>query len=299
MPLTKNDLQGLFTAIVTPLTADGSVDVKGLQALVKFQLAAGASGIVPIGGTGEYPAFSRSERRDIVAACVDAASGKPVIPGVLSTGFADALEAGRDFAAAGAAAVMTVTPYYAPGTQEGMREYFRKYRDNLDLPVMLYQIPRRTTVAAMADTVQAMAEDKSIIGMKYSSYDMPDFIRTVKHCGDKIAILSGEEPLFATHIALGAQGGVLASATIYPKIWLEIFALAKQGKLKEALKLQDRIDPVVDSIYTETNPGPLKKYMEMVGMPVGGVRLPLLGPLPETVASMKKAAEFAKSVNLA
>jgi len=152
---------------------------------------------------------------------------------------------------------------------------------------------------AMADTVQAMAEDKSIIGMKYSSYDMPDFIRTVKHCGDKIAILSGEEPLFATHIALGAQGGVLASATIYPKIWLEIFALAKQGKLKEALKLQDRIDPVVDSIYTETNPGPLKKYMEMVGMPVGGVRLPLLGPLPETVASMKKAAEFAKSVNLA
>jgi len=299
MPLTKNDLQGLFTAIVTPLTADGSVDTKGLQALVKFQLAAGASGIVPIGGTGEYPAFSRSERRDIVAACVDAAGGKPVIPGVLSTGFADALEAGRDFAAAGAAAVMTVTPYYAPGTQEGMREYFRKYRDNLDLPVMLYQIPRRTTVAAMADTVQAMAEDKSIIGMKYSSYDMPDFIRTVKHCGDKIAILSGEEPLFATHIALGAQGGVLASATIYPKIWLEIFALAKQGKLKEALKLQDRIDPVVDSIYTETNPGPLKKYMEMVGMPVGGVRLPLLGPLPETVASMKKAAEFAKSVNLA
>lgn len=298
MPLTKIDLQGLFTAIVTPLTADGAVDIKGLQALVKFQLAAGASGIVPIGGTGEYPAFSRSERRDIVAACVDAAGGKPVIPGVLSTGFADALEAGRDFAAAGAAAVMTVTPYYAPGTQEGMRAYFRKYRDNLDLPVMLYQIPRRTTVAAMADTVQAMSEDGSIIGMKYSSYDMPDFIRTVKYCGDKIAILSGEEPLFATHVALGAQGGVLASATIYPKIWLEIFALAKEGKLKEALKVQDRIDPVVDSIYTETNPGPLKTYMEMAGMPVGGVRLPLLGPAPETLAKLQSAAKYAKSINL-
>lgn len=299
MSLSKTDLRGLFTAIVTPLTADGSVDIKGLQSLVRFQLAAGASGIVPIGGTGEYPAFSRNERRDIVAACVDAAGGKPVIPGVLSTGFADALEAGQDFAAAGAAAVMTVTPYYAPGTQDGMRAYFRRYRDSLDLPVLLYQIPRRTTVATNADNVQAMAEDKSIIGMKFSSYDMPDYIRTVKYAGDKIAILSGEEPLFATHVALGAQGGVLASATIYPKIWLEIFALAKEGKLKEALKVQDRIDPVVDSIYVETNPGPLKSYMEMAGMPVGGVRLPLLGPSAETLAKLKSAAQYAKSISLA
>ncbi|AOO81992.1 4-hydroxy-tetrahydrodipicolinate synthase [Bosea vaviloviae] len=299
MTLTQDHLSGLYTAIVTPLTQDGAVDIKGLQALVRFQLAAGAQGIVPIGGTGEYPAFSRSERRDIVAACVEAADGKPVIPGVLSTGFEDALEAGRDFAAAGAAAVMTVTPYYAPGTQEGMRAYFRRYRDALDLPVMLYQIPRRTTVAAFADTVQAMAEDRSIIGMKYSSYDMPDFIRTVKYAGDKIAILSGEEPLFATHIALGAKGGVLASASIYPKIWIEIFELARQGKLKEALKLQDKIDPVTDAIYIETNPGPLKTYMELAGMSVGGVRLPLLGPSPETLAKLKVAAQGAKAINLA
>jgi 4-hydroxy-tetrahydrodipicolinate synthase len=299
MTLTQDHLSGLYTAIVTPLTQDGAVDIKGLQALVRFQLAAGAQGIVPIGGTGEYPAFSRSERRNIVAACVEVADGKPVIPGVLSTGFEDALEAGRDFAAAGAAAVMTVTPYYAPGTQEGMRAYFRRYRDALDLPVMLYQIPRRTTVAAFADTVQAMAEDGSIIGMKYSSYDMPDFIRTVKYAGDKIAILSGEEPLFATHIALGAKGGVLASATIYPKIWIEIFELAREGKLKEALKLQDKIDPVTDAIYIETNPGPLKTYMELAGMPVGGVRLPLLGPSPETLAKLKVAAQGAKASNLA
>lgn len=299
MTLTHDQLNGLYTAIVTPLRDDGSVDIAGLEALVRFQLDAGAAGIVPIGGTGEYPAFSRAERRDIVAACVAAADGKPVIPGVLSTGFEDALEAGRDFAAAGAAAVMTVTPYYAPGTQEGMRAYFRRYREALDLPVMLYQIPRRTTVAAFADTVQAMAEDGSIIGMKYSSYDMPDFIRTVKYAGDRIAILSGEEPLFATHVALGARGGVLASATIYPKIWIEIFELARAGRLKEALKLQDRIDPVVDSIYVETNPGPLKTYMGLAGMPVGGVRLPLQGPSAETLAKLERAASQARAVNLA
>lgn len=299
MTLTKDQLSGLYTAIVTPLTQDGAVDVKALQDLVRFQLAAGASGIVPIGGTGEYPAFSRAERSTIVSACVEAAEGKPVIPGVLSTGFEDALEAGRDFARAGAAAVMTVTPYYAPGTQEGMRAYFRRYRGAIDLPVMLYQIPRRTTVAAFADTVQAMAEDGSIIGMKYSSYDMPDFIRTVKYAGGKIAILSGEEPLFATHVALGAKGGVLASATIYPRIWIEIFELSRQGKLKDALKLQDKIDPVTDAIYVETNPGPLKTYMDMVGMPVGPVRLPLLPPSAETQAKLEAAAERAKAVALA
>ncbi len=299
MTLTKDQLSGLYTAIVTPLAPDGSVDVPGLQALVRFQLAAGASGVVPIGGTGEYPAFSRAERRAIVAACVEAADGKPVIPGVLATGFEDALEAGRDFAAAGAAAVMTVTPYYAPGSQEGMRAYFRRYREQLDLPVLLYQIPRRTTVAAMADTVQAIAEDGSIIGMKYSSYDMPDFIRTVKLAGDKIAILSGEEPLFATHVAIGARGGVLASATIYPKIWLEIFGLARAGKLDAALALQDRIDPVIDTIFLETNPGPLKAYMALAGRPAGGVRLPLLAPTPETVAKLEAAAEHAKAAGLA
>jgi 4-hydroxy-tetrahydrodipicolinate synthase len=299
MTLTHDTLGGLYTAVVTPLTADATVDIEGLQALVRFQLDAGAAGIVPIGGTGEYPVFSRAERRNIVAACVDVADGKPVIPGVLATGYEDALEAGRDFAKAGASAVMTVTPYYAPGTQEGMRAWFARYREAVDLPVMLYQIPRRTTVAAFAETIQAMAEDGSIIGMKYSSYDMPDFIRTVKLAGDKIAILSGEEPLFATHVALGARGGVLASATIYPRIWIEIFELARQGKLKEALKLQDKIDPVVDAIFVETNPGPLKEYMALAGKPVGGVRLPLLGPSPETLAKLKAAAERAKAVNLA
>jgi len=300
MALASADLTGLYTAIVTPLNADQSVDIDGLHKLVRLQIEAGASGILPIGGTGEYPAFSRAERKIIVAACVDAAEGKPVIPGVLSTGFADAVEAAQDFAAAGASAVMTVTPYYAPGTEDGMRAYFRNYRDAVDLPVMLYQIPRRTTVTAPAECVQAMAEDGSIIGMKFSSYDVPEFIKTVKFAGEKISILSGEEPLFATHVALGARGGVLASASIYPKIWLQIFALARDGKLGEALRLQQRsIDPVIDVIFREMNPGPLKKYMALAGMPVGSVRLPLLPPSAETEALLQAALRQAQAANLA
>lgn len=299
MELTRDRIRGLYTAIVTPLNSDGEVDVPALKKLVRFQLEAGASGIVPIGGTGEYPAFSRKERTTIVAACVEAAEGAPVVPGVLSTGYQDALEAGRDFKSVGAAAVMTVTPYYAAGTQEGMRSYFRAYRADLDLPVLLYQIPRRTTVTALADTVLAMAEDGSIIGMKYSCYDMPDFLKLITRSTDRLAVLSGEEPLFATHVALGAVGGVLASASVYPKIWLEVFALASQGRLLEALSMQRAVDPVVDTIYLETNPGPLKSYMALAGMPVGGVRLPLEGPTAETFAKLERVAEQAKAIGLA
>jgi 4-hydroxy-tetrahydrodipicolinate synthase len=299
MTLTKELLSGLYTAIVTPLTQEGAVDIKTLQALVRFQLSQGVSGIVPIGGTGEYPVFSRQERRTIVSACVEAAEGKPVIPGVLSTGFEDAREAARDFAAAGASAVMTVTPYYAKGTQDGMRNYFRHYRESVEVPVLLYQIPHRTTVSVEAETLQAMAEDGSIIGVKYSSYDMPNFIRSMKYAGDKIAILSGEEPLFATHVAIGAQGGVLASANIYPRIWLEIFELARRGRLQEALRAQTRIDPVIDAIYLEMNPGPLKTYMALAGMPVGPVRLPLQPPSTATLEKLEAAARQAEALSLA
>ena len=299
MTLSHDRISGLYTAIVTPFTDDGEVDLAALQRLVRFQIDAGAAGVVPIGGTGEYPALSRDERRDIVAACVDAADGKPVVPGVLSTGFKDAVEAGKDFSAVGAAAVMTVTPYYAPGVEEGMRTYFRNYRDAVDVPVLLYQIPRRTTVAVTAEGVQAMAEDGSIIGMKYSSYDVPEFIRTVRFAGDRIAILSGEEPLFATHVVLGARGGVLASATIHPRIWLEILELARQNRLNDALALQEKIDPVVSAIFTETNPGPLKRYMALAGMPVGGVRLPLMEPGAQTLARLETAAQHALAARVA
>ncbi|MBN8198233.1 MULTISPECIES: 4-hydroxy-tetrahydrodipicolinate synthase [Thalassospira] len=299
MTLTKNDISGLYTAIVTPFAADKSVDHNALAALVSRQLAAGATGIVPIGGTGEYPALSRQERKDIVKTCVEAAGDAPVIPGVLSTGFLDAVEAGKDFEAVGAAGVMTVTPYYAAGTQEGMREYFANYRNEVGVPVLLYEIPRRTTVATKAETIQAMAEDGSIIGMKCSNYDMPEFIKTMKFAGEKMAILSGEEPLFATHVTMGAKGGVLASANIYPEIWIEIFNLAREGKLNEALKLQTKLDCAIDAIYRETNPGPLKKYMEMAGQPVGDVRLPLQSPSQDTMAALKSAFDVTSVANVA
>lgn len=291
MPLTKDDISGVYTAIVTPFDADGAIDFNTLGELVRFQFAQGAAGIVPIGGTGEYPALSREERRDVVAACVEASDGRPILPGILATGFHDALDAGRDFAAAGASGLMLVTPFYAAGPQEGMRRYYANFRAEVDLPLLAYDIPRRTGVAMTAETVQSLAGDGSIIGIKCSSYDVPVFIDLARHGGDSLAVLSGEEPLFATHVALGAKGGVLASASIHPRIWIAIFELARKGRLTEALAMQTSIDPVLGSIYRETNPGPLKAYMKMMGRPVGGVRLPLTEPSDDTMRALREAAD--------
>ncbi|MCY0096902.1 4-hydroxy-tetrahydrodipicolinate synthase [Hoeflea ulvae] len=289
MSLTKADISGLFTAIVTPFGADNSVDFTVLKDLVKRQLKAGATGIVPIGGTGEYTALSRKERADIVAACVEAAGSAPVLPGILATGYHDALDAGHDFKAAGAAGVMLVTPYYAVGPQEGMRRYFNDYRGQIDLPILAYEIPRRTNASISAETYAKLADDGAIIGMKYSNYDMPEFIAVLREVGDKLAVLSGEEPLFAAHVGLGAVGGVLASATIYPEFWIKVFQLASSGDLKAALAMQNRIDPVLKAIYRETNPGPLKHFMSLAGMEMGGVRLPLTDPSDETTALLQTA----------
>jgi len=297
MTITQETLTGLFTAIVTPFNKDGDVNYKKIIQMVEQQISAGASGIVPIGGTGEYPALSRSERQQVVATAVNASNGKPVIPGLLATGFKDALDAGQDFKDAGAAGVMLVTPYYSTGPQDGIRSYFAAFRRTLDLPLMAYEIPRRTTVAVKADTYAKMTNDGSIIGVKYSNYDMPEFIRMIRDLGSKLAILSGEEPLFATHVSLGATGGVLASATLYPEFWIEVFNLAKSGDLKGAHRYQKRIDPILDTIYSETNPGPLKHLMNLCDINVGDVRLPLTTPKHETKENLKTALEnFRKNI---
>lgn len=289
MALSVNDIKGLYPALVTPFDQNGDVDEVALRRLTQRMVNQGASGLVPIGGTGEYPALSRKERQRIVEICVEESTGIPVVPGVLETGLADSIETTNDFAKVGAQGVMAVTPYYSPGSQQGMIDYFRRFRDATDIPLMLYEIPRRTTISLKAETVATLAEEGAVIGIKYSSYDMAEFLRVIEFAGDKLGVMSGEEPLFSAHVAAGAVGGVLASANIYPRFWLKVYELASQNKLPEALALQKQIDELLGAVYCETNPIPLKRAMALCGEDVGGVRLPLL-PASSDVTERLKAA---------
>lgn len=276
--LTDKDLINLYPALVTPFTEEDEVDIASLSRLVARMFDGGAQGVVPLGGTGEYTALSPAERRTVVEHTVAAAKDRGfVVAGVLSPGYAEARAEGLAYKAAGADAIMLLTPFYAIGDQLGLAAYIRRFREDVDLPIVLYEIPARTNVSLAPETIAALAEDGTAIGIKFSNYDVPRFARIANMVGEDFAMMSGEEPLVATHIQLGARGAVLATANLFPRYWAHLFKLAASDHAA-AIRHQLAFQPVLDAVFAEANPGPLKEAMGIIGQPVGQARLPLVAP---------------------
>lgn len=288
--LTASDLSGLLPALVTPFRSDGALDLPALGRLVGRMFDGGATGVVPLGGTGEYTAQAPAERRAVAEACVAAAAGRgPVIAGVLSPGYAEAIAAARDFKAAGVDAVMLLSPFYAIGAQPGLMDYVRRFREEIDLPVVLYEIPARTNVSLAPESIARLAEEGMAIGIKFSNYDVPRFARIAGMVGANFAMLGGEEPLVACHAMMGARGAVLATANLFPRFWAEVFAHAQRGDFSKSFAMQMQAQEMLDAVFAEANPGPLKHAMAMIGQPVGAARLPLQPPSAATVARLERA----------
>lgn len=270
---------GIITATPTPLTAAGTVDAGAVRKLAEFLVAEGADGIAPVGGTGEYVALTPAQRRQMLDATLDAVGGRvPVVPGVLSPGFGECLATCKEFAAAGASALLVVTPYYARPTQEGIVDYFKQLSDAVDADLMLYEIPYRTGIALRPETVDALARQTRVVAMKACNQDLAVQVRAMELAGAEISILTGEENVFPLHIAMGARGGLLATSGLFPRLWAELHRLASGGRLAEAQALHAQIMPTVDLLYREHNPGPIKAALAMAGFPSGEV-LPPLRPI--------------------
>lgn len=290
MALTRSMIKGILPALTTPIDAAGGVDRKLVRSQVDHVIAGGAAGLVPVGGTGEFSALSPADRVAMVEATVEAGRGRvPVIAGVLAPGLRDAIQAGRDFLRAGADGLMVIAPYYITPPQDGIRDYFKAYADAIGGPVMLYEIPYRTGVALKPETIAAIAADGSIVGMKASNPDMAQFTRILALAGDKIGVTSGEEHLFPTAVAMGAVGGVLATAVLFPRIWVEILGIATAGNLKAALARHKELAALLSAVFAECNPGPLKAAQAMIGMPAGPVLPPLRAPSAEIVKRLEAA----------
>jgi len=290
MALTHRDISGIITATITPFTRDGDLDPADLRDHVDFLIDRGTTGLAPLGGTGEYPALSYREREQVVGWTVDAAKGRvPVIAGVLATGYEDAVQSGLAAKSAGASALMVVTPYYTLAEDAGIRRYFDRYRRAVDLPIVLYEIPRRTNVELHPETIANMVSDGSVIGMKYSGYDFNKFTRIVQTSGDAMAVLSGEEPLFPAQLALGAKGGVLAMSNIDPTPWKQILSLVQGGQMREALAIHAQFGPLIEAVYSEMNPVGLKAALRLRGIGNGSVRLPLEAAKPVTNTRLAQA----------
>lgn len=293
--LSAERLNGVLPAIPTPVNADDTVHETAARDLMRYLLAQGIDGVVPLGGTGEYGALSRTERVRMAGIVVDEARGRvPVIAGVLDPGYHDAMAAGRDFAATGVDGLLLLTPYYTNPTQTGIRDYFVRYADESPVPVLIYEIPYRTRIAIAPEVLHELSRHENIVGMKACNTDMWHFLRTVAGVDPSFAVLSGEDSLFPLHVAAGARGGIVVTASVLPTAWRQIFQLVADGKTGEALALHRTLIPLITMAFAETNPGPLKSVMDEIGVRAPQMLAPLVDADPVLSAGLR--AELVKQL---
>jgi 4-hydroxy-tetrahydrodipicolinate synthase len=295
--LSSRQLHGILPAIPTPVHGDDTVDAEAARALMRYLLKQGINGVVPLGGTGEYGALSRAERIRMAEITAREAGGRvPVIAGVLDPGYHDAMQAARDFAAAGADGLLVLTPYYTNPTQAGIRDYYLRYADESPVPILIYEIPYRTRIAIAPEVLAELSRHERIIGMKACNTDMWHFLRTVAAVDDSFSVLSGEDTLFPLHVAAGAVGGIVVTATLLPTAWRTIHTLASQGKTEAALALHRSLIPLLNMAFAETNPGPMKSVLDLIGVHAPVMLAPLVQPDSTLVEQLR--AELEKQLAL-
>ncbi|MEX2671335.1 MAG: 4-hydroxy-tetrahydrodipicolinate synthase [Phycisphaeraceae bacterium] len=265
--------EGAYTALVTPLR-DGKLDEDRLRKQVAFQLDSGVDGLVPVGTTGESPTLSHAEHNRVVAVVIEAADGKvPVIAGTGSNSTSEALGMTRHAAQAGATASLQVVPYYNKPTQEGLYGHFMTIAEQVDLPLVLYNIPGRSAVALSAQTIIRLAEHPNIVAVKEATgiMDMTSEIAA----GCDLDILSGDDSLTLPIMSLGGKGVISVVSNIIPDQIARMCHLALEGDFAEARKHHLKLFPLFKAMFVETNPIPLKTAMRLMGMDTGEMRLPL------------------------
>ena len=286
--LTSTDLKGIIPALPTLVNADDTLAAGDMRKLVEHVYAGGCTGVLPIGGTGEYGALPHATRVDAVATCAEASKpGDIVMAGVLDTGYYDAIRAGRDYAAAGANCLLVLTPYYTNPTSAGLRDYFIRYADESPVPVLLYEIPYRTRVAIPPEVTHELSRHPNIIGMKACNTDMYHFLQLAGGVDDSFTIISGEDSLFPLQMASGAKGGIVVTASMLPAFWVKMHDMVVAGDLAGALALHRRAMPMMAAAFGETNPGPMKSVLDLFGISAQKVLTPLDTCQPERTATLR------------
>ncbi len=268
---------GAITAIVTPFR-NGKVDEQRLRDNVEFQINAGIQGLVPCGTTGESPTLSHEEHDRVIEVVVEAAAGRvPVIAGAGSNSTEEALRLSRHAKAVGAAATLQVNPYYNKPTQEGLYRHFMTIADQVDLPVVLYNIPGRSAVATTPVTIARLAAHPNIVAVKEAtgSMDSASEIATLTD-PQAFTILSGDDSMTLPLIAIGGRGVISVVGNILPTHIRRLTDAANAGKLDQARKLHRELFGLCKGMLSlSTNPIPVKAAMKLMGMDTGELRLPM------------------------
>lgn len=289
---------GTYTAIVTPFK-DGNIDETALKNLVQRQVRGGVDGIVPVGTTGESPTVSYEEHIQIIAWAVKFAAGRvKVIAGSGGNSTREAVYLTQESEKAGADGSLQVAPYYNKPTQEGLFQHFREVANNTKLPILLYSIPSRCGIEIGVDTVKRLVQEcRNIVGIKEAGGN-PDRVSQLRAAlGTRFVILSGDDGLTLSFMAVGAQGVISVASNIIPRQVSEMVKAFAAGKAKTALKIHQRYYPLFKDLFIETNPVPIKAALAMLGQIQEEYRLPLVPLSPknrEVLAASLKACGLLK-----
>ncbi len=292
----KLKLDGIWTPIPTPLTKSGKVDTDATRRLVDFHIESGIDGLLPLGTSGEFALLQREERHLLVKTVIEQANHRvPVVAGVSDPSIENVLELSSDAKEAGADAVIATPPYYFTTTDEGHYQHFKTISESIDLPLMIYNIPEWTHSFVTPDTVQRLADEKLVVGMKYTEYNFLNLIRFLRASRTKIAIFAGSDAMAYSNLEFGGAGAIIGSANVAPKLASKIFDDYKKGNLTEARESQEKLLPVIMALGVGKYPAALKEAMSLIGMPVG----PLKEPLQQlSTAEKRTVTELLKSGGL-
>jgi 4-hydroxy-tetrahydrodipicolinate synthase len=282
---------GTFTALVTPFK-NGEVDVEALEGLVEFQIRQGVNGLVPCGTTGESPALSEEEDRIVIETVVRVTNGRvPVVAGTGSNSTGMAIKYTKMAESVGADGSLQVAPYYNKPTQEGLFRHFAAIAESTSLPLILYNIPGRTSVTVNAETMARLAEVPNIVGVKDSTLSM-NMISDVKHlCGEEFDILSGDDPMTLPLIALGGTGVISVASNVAPGAVSDMVAALLSGDFDRGRELHYHLLPLFRALFVETNPIPVKAAASLLGLCSDELRLPLVPMSGENLRVLQEVME--------
>ncbi len=280
------DFGSLVTAMATPFTADGQLDVDGVYTLVNHLIETGTTAIVAAGTTGESPTLSHDEKLTLFRETIAAAAGRvPVIAGTGSNNTAETVKLSQEAEELGVNGLLLVCPYYNKPSQEGLLRHFQTVARAVSLPIMLYNIPGRTSINLDVTTVLELAKEPNIVALKESSWNFQYVLDVAARKPDDFQLYSGDDKLTLPILAVGGRGVVSVAAHVVGQEMAEMIAAFERGDHQSSADWNARLLPIFDALFVTTSPSPLKAALAALGLPAGPVRLPLV-PAPESVVSL-------------
>lgn len=268
--------RGAFVAIVTPFT-DGKLDEQGLKDLIEFQIAGGTHGIVPCGTTGESATLTHAEHHRVVELTIKTVAGRvPVLAGTGSNSTSESIELTRAAKKAGADGALMITPYYNKPSQEGLFQHFKTVAEAVDIPIILYNVPSRTSVNMLPETVARCAQVANIVGVKEATADLNQISQVIRLCPKDFAVMSGDDFTSMPTVMIGGAGVISVTSNVAPRDMAAMMDAALAGDIAKAQELHYKLLPLMQAMFIDTNPVPAKTALAMMGKIKSGLpRLPL------------------------